>query len=71
MQFLWLLQLLGSGKSSWMLELAGPASPSGSARNLTGIGVWQSRTKRGGERERDEKNSACAAYRGCPQQVVL
>jgi len=71
MRFLWLQQLLGSGKSSWMLELAGPASPSGSARNLTGFGVWQSRTKREGEREGDERNSACAGYRGCPQQVML
>lgn len=56
----------------WMLGLAGPASPSGSARNLTGsrcVRERRSRTKRGGKAE--EENSARAGYRGCPQQVSL
>lgn len=57
----------GPGKSSWMLELAGPTSPPGSARNLTGS--VQER-QRGGEREPRKKPCACWVQglppTGCP-----
>lgn len=52
----------------WMLGLAGPASPSGSARKLDREPV------RAGAAEQDKEgreNSAPAGYRGCPQQVSL
>lgn len=72
MQFLWLLQLPGLVKSSWILELAGPTSPFGSARNLSGSWCVQDKERRReDEKGTQEKNLPSAGYQGCPQQVIL